>query len=541
MRLAMIFFSWLIVAFGQSSWIPLFCPFAALIGYALFWRSALSSPKPALFAFLWFTGVQAVQISWMSQTEYMGPLIWVVYLSLSAAIGLQFALLTHLVAKVRPLSLLGCAALAGAWVLLEWIRILPCTGFLWNPAGLSLSASSLSLQMASLFGIFGLSFWVFFTNLTALRALSLRTKKAAVIWILAALFPFAFGALHRAGEKPSEKTLSVLLVQPFLLPDERDQFPEHPERWMSPFAQWDRILNLVERVEKKTDLIVLPESAVPFPAYAALYPLDLVERIWSKHFGEGASLRDFPKIGEKSSKRVKGEWRASNAFWMQALANHYGSEIIAGMEDGEEELRFNAAIHFKPGKSQSSRYEKRILVPIGEYVPLRKWGAISEWIGEQFGIFDSFEPGTEAKLFFGRVPMGISICMEETYSGLIRESCSRGAELLVNLSNDGWFPHSTLASQHFDHGVIRAVENGVPLLRACCTGVTGGVDCYGRILAVSPTDKADGLFLTVPLAKAKTAYSLWGDSAILVLSGLLILGFAATRSGRSLLEIKRVD
>src|SRR5690606_5040634 len=154
--------SWLIVAFGQASWIPLFGPIAAAAGYAFFWRASLTASRPFLFAFLWFSLVQVVQISWLSETEYMGPFIWVIYLGLSVAIGLQFAILTKCVQKAQPLTLPGCLALSGAWVFLEWIRILPCTGFLWNPAGLALSASSLSLQAASLFGVYGLSFWVMF-------------------------------------------------------------------------------------------------------------------------------------------------------------------------------------------------------------------------------------------------------------------------------------------------------------------------------------------------------------------------------------------
>ncbi len=461
----------------------------------------------------------------------MGPFIWVVYLGLSVAIGLQFALLTKLIEMGRPLSVMGCLGLAGAWVLLEWARILPCTGFLWNPAGLALSATPLSLQMASLVGIYGLSFWVVFVNLAALRALFMRTRNAAILWGVAALFPFAYGLAVRSDTSGSE-SLSALLLQPFLLPDERDLFPGRIERWVPPLSQWDRILELVD--SERADLIILPESSVPFPAFAAFYPLDLVETIWEQRFGNAAVLRDFPKLGGKDSELIQGQWRVSNAFWMQAIANHYGSELIAGMEDADGERRFNAAFHFKPKENKTERYEKRILVPIGEYVPLKNWKGLSDWIGEQFGISDSFEPGGEPKLFTGLVPMGISICMEETYSGIIQESCKRGAKLLVNLTNDGWFPRSKLARQHFDHGVIRAVENGVPVLRACCTGVTGAVDCFGRILAQSRTDGADALFVRVPLKSERTPYSFWGERGILILSCLFVLvGFALARNKES--------
>ncbi len=514
--------SWLIVAFGQPAWIPLFSPIAASLGYALFWKSALRSDRPILSSLVWFAAVQAIHLSWMTETEYMGPLILVVYAGLLLAMGLQFALLTWLVCKIRPLTLPACAALAGLWVLLEWSRLLPCTGFTWNPAGLALSTSHLSLQLASLFGVYGLSFWVIFVNLTALAASERRVKKATVAWIVAALFPFAFGAFQLARAPLHEETLSAILVQPALLPNERDFFPEHAEKWVSPLDQWDLILGLIEESaeQKNIDLIVLPECAIPFSAYWAVYPLDMIEMLWTIQFGAEAKQRDFPPLGEKSSKQVDGQWRVSNAFWLQALSNHYECEVVAGMDDEEGKKRYNAAFHFQPQTKVVARYEKRILVPVGEYVPLRQWAALSHWIGEEFGISESFDAGEEAKLFHGRVPMGVSICMEETYSSIIRESCNQGANLLVNLTNDGWFPRSRLARQHFDLGILRAVENGVPSLRACSTGVTGGVDCLGRVVAVSKPDKASALHLDIPMAKMRTGYSLWGDNGIFIMSGI---------------------
>lgn len=522
------FISWILVAFGQPAWISSFAPVAALVGYALFWKRAFASKRPFLLSFAWFAAVQAIQISWMTQTEYMGPFIIVVWLLLIVGIGLQFALLTWLAAKCKPLSLLACAALAGVWVLMEWMRLLPCTGFTWNPAGLAFSVPLLSMQAASLFGIYGLSFWVIFVNLAAVRAALVKTKQAGLAWAVAALFPFAFGAVQLGAHSEKGEELTALLVQPYLYPNERDLFPNQAQRWVPPLEQWDRILRLIEEVKPAAlDLIALPECAVPFSAYWCVYPLDLVKTVWRQNYEKGSFERDFPPLGKEHSKWVDGEWRVSNAFLMQALANHYNCELIAGMDDADGKKRFNAAFHFRPGEKDkaAARYEKRILVPVGEYVPLGQWKTFSKWIGEQFGISDSFNPGEEPKLFYGRIPIGVSICMEEAYSSIIRQSCSRGAFLLVNLSNDGWFPRSRLAKQHFDHGIVRAVENGIPSVRACSTGVTGGVDCFGREIAILPSDQAGALFLRIPLMKIQTAYSVWGDAGILVFSCLCILTY----------------
>ena len=81
------------------------------------------------------------------------------------------------------------------------------------------------------------------------------------------------------------------------------------------------------------------------------------------------------------------------------------------------------------------------------------------------------------------VKISPSICMEEMYSFIVRGGRLLNADLLLNITNDGWYPNSRLPKQHFDHGRIRAVENGLPLVRACNTGVTGAVDALGREIA----------------------------------------------------------
>lgn len=521
---ALLIISWLLVSLGQGAWIPLLAPLSAAFGYALFWYWSFSTSRPFLASILWFASVQAIQLSWLTQTEYMGPLILVVYVMLCLAIGLQFAVLSSWVRRLSELNVLACAAIAGTWVFMEWSRLFVCTGFTWNPVGLSLCSSHLSLQFASMFGVYGLTFWVFFVNLVALRALIVSKKKALIQWAAFALFPFAFGLVSHMHQPTGTKKMSVVLLQPFLLPDERDLFPGSSERWVAPFEQWKRILHLIEE-KGRIDLIVLPECAVPFSAFSCVYPLSWVESLWDDRFGKESVERDFPALGDKSSCFLQGEWKVSNIFWLQALCNHFQCDVVAGMDDVERGKRFNAAFHLQPFSETTERYDKRVLVPVGEYIPLRHWKSLSRWIANEFGICDSFQPGTQAKIFQGKIAMAVSICMEETYSEIMRQSCAQGADLLVNLTNDGWFPRTKLAKQHFDLGRIRAVENGLPALRACTTGVTGAIDCDGRILFEGETHRSAGFSLELFLRKKFSFYSLWGDLGILVGSGSAIFLF----------------
>jgi len=514
------------VAMAQNAWIGWLGPFAAAAGYALFWQAVSgTSPKQRFWTgFVWFFSVQAFQLSWMATTEYMGLGIIAVYLALAIGLGIQFGFLSWLIGPLQSLSILRCLALAGIWVLLEWIRLYVCTGFTWNPVGLALAACPYSLQTASLFGIFGLSFWVIFVNLVGLKAYFLRSFPVYAGWALCAVAPYVFGIIQYSTTAQDNRSLSVLLVQTALVPEQRDYDPKFPDRFIDPLEQWDRILGIIENTKaQNVDLIVLPEGAVPFNAYQCAYPLVDVERVWTDHFGL-VSDNDFPTSGKEAD--YKGSLkRVSNAFWARALANHFQCDVVMGMNDWEPDSgkHFNAAFHFSPRGESASRVEKRILVPVGEYVPFKNWDWVAQFLSKQFGIGDSFDPGNEAKVFSGRVLMGVSICYEETFSEVIRHLRMNNAQLFINISNDVWFPHSRLAKQHFNHGVVRVVENGVPLIRACNTGITCGVDCFGNVLAQYPEDQAGALVLEVPLRSFRTLYSIIGDRAILILSAFFAL------------------
>lgn len=528
----LIFFvaSLVIVAFGQNAWISFFGSFAAAFGYALFWFGVIRCALPwQRFAWgsTWFACIQAIQLSWMSSIEYMGPMFLLVYALLAIALGLQFGILSWFVGSDQPLTVLRGLGFAGLWVIFEWVRLGLFTGFTWNPTGIALTTSILSLQMASLFGIYGLSFWVIFVNWMAYRWLQLRTRTSLLIWVSCAVFPYLFGAIQLLIVPRDLNSISTLLVQTALLPEERDYDPKAPERHIDPLEQWDRILTLIEDAHApQVDLIVLSESALPNDAYQSVYPFFAVEQIWKDHF---KNQTDLP-ILEQSQNRPSSEliqmdqthasWVVSNAFLVQALSNHYHCEVIVGLNDRDLNRQYNAAFHFSPFRNFTFRTEKRVLVPLGEYIPLKNSPWFTSWIAKQFGIFDSFEPGKDAKVFFGQVPFGVSICYEETYSDLIRLLRAMGARMFVNISNDVWFPHSRLARQHFDHGMVRAVENGLPLIRSCNTGITGGVDCFGRILNLYPESQAGALLLRVPLTHFSTLYSCVGDRAILIISAI---------------------
>jgi apolipoprotein N-acyltransferase len=524
--------SFFLVGFGQPAWIPEAGLLAAAVGYALFWKAMLLAPSRFQRFFLaasWFMAVHAVQLSWMTSTYYMGPLILGVYAFLLFGLGVQFGLFSLFLDPKKKLSQFQCMALAGGFVLLEWMRLYFLTGFTWNPAGLALGGSRYAIQLAALFGIYGLSFWVIWTNLVALSFFLKPTSKGAVIWMALALFPYGFGLTHETWVKSyfhPKKHISAAIINTGLKNEEKFRDRIKPDAFIPPLEQWERVWSYLEK-ESRPDLIVLPEGAFPFGTDQPFCPLEIFKERWKLHFGEGEE--NFPPLEPlyvaPFDWQGQSYWVVTNAFCAQTLANHFQADLIIGFDyDDRHTQRTNAAFLFRPHK-RPERYDKRILAPVGEYVPMRKIPWIADFISREFGISNSFDVGKEAKIFQSHTPIGVPICLEETYSGLVRDLRKRGAELLVGLSNDVWFPSSRLARQHFDHGRVRAVENGVYFLRSSNMGVTGGIDCFGQPFGVQSVEKPGAVYLTIPIFSYPTLFSFWGDTAILCSSGFFFLIF----------------
>ena len=490
--------SWLVVALGQPAWSPWLAPVAACIGYALFWKVAAEIPFSKTRFWVstaWFASVQLIQLSWMTSIEFQGFYILFVYLAVAVWLGLQFGLVTLFIDRV-PL-----VATAACWTLLEWARLYVLCGFSWNPVGLTLSAFSLPMQTASLFGVLGLSFIVILTNLAF-------WKKRRLIAISLALFPYIFGVVHTAlhqSKIDQSQTMTIGLVQTGLMPSQKIPIDGRMGDFIPPSQQWHRIMTLLKNCHQSMDLVVLPEFSVPISAQYDAYPSSVVQRIMEDVFGK-----------EKADHlQIQRSHKVSNQFWLQSIGKIFKTDVIAGLEAEEDGEHFTSAFYCQHNKNQVERYDKQILVPLAEYVPF-------EWVKNltsAYGITEFFKHGSEAKVFDSKVPLSASICYEETFSHLMRKSRQKGAALFVNLTNDNWYPNSKLPQQHFDHARLRSIENGVPMVRACNTGITAAVDSLGRIIGQIVDEKrADVLVMKVPLYHYSTLYSLWGDWGIVTLS-----------------------
>ncbi len=493
MFLVLFILSGLIVGLGQPAWALWLAPVSALCGYALFWHFAcrFQGKQRFLLATGWFFLIQLFQLSWMTSIEYQGVYILIVYGLLAVGLGLQFGLLTHLIDKI-PL-----VASASIWVLMEWIRLYFLCGFSFNPVGLALTATPFSLQSVTLFGIFGLSFWVILTNLAIWKK---KWKPAIAL----ALCPYLLGGVlwmvHHSKVEDSP-TLRVALVQTALLPSQKMYFPQRATDFVSPYEQWERIARLLASVKVPVDLVVLPEAAIPYTDEFPLYSKERVMKILRRTFH--AMLLD-------PQDRLD---QVSNKYWMHALSKILKADFIVGLDGTEGETHYSSA--FLASNEKMERYDKQILLPLAEYLPFQSLIELTK----KYGITQFFKHGNKSSLFASKIPISTSICYEETFGHIMRQGRKEGAELFVNITNDNWYPNSRLPKQHFDLAKAQAVANGLPLVRACNSGVTAIIDSLGNEIAVlSDWNNPAVLVGKVPLYSIETLYTLCGDLGIIIVS-----------------------
>ncbi len=285
-----------------------------------------------------------------------------------------------------------------------------------------------------------------------------------------------------------------------------------------------------------------------------------------------ASLADFskhPSYFAPTHKMVDGSWPVTTAshdqelrkpnlvLWPEAptdfmdsdpsfrgtlsrLARDRGAPVISDAvavlppAPGERTPRyFNAASFFSADGSYSGHYAKMHLVPFGEYTPYKQ---IFFFAGHLLDNVGGFTPGQERTLFHtGGHSYGTFICYESIFGDEIREFVENGADLLVNVSDDGWYGDSSAPWEHLDMVRMRAIENHRWVLRATNTGVTGSIDPYGRMVAQMPRHVRGAVLAPFGYETDLSFYTKYGDWI-----GWLCAGVTAGLAAVALLRRRQV-
>lgn len=341
--------------------------------------------------------------------------------------------------------------LATVWVAQEWLRSLVFSGWGWNTLGTALHGQLAMIQIAEFTGVAGLSFLVAFTNvilLTTARRLILETQVRPMrphydltLTMAAIVGVMGFG-LHSLQIQRPAKTLNVALVQSNI-PREQKFSGEFAEKT---FDQFTRLSTPALGTSARPDLLVWPESSMPGPV-----------------------LQD----------------ELSHRFVMDFSAAAR-TDLLLGTIDLDETGDYNAALLVSDGGKGIQIYRKVHLVPFGEYVPGRHTiPLLARVVGDQ--VPGDFAFGKEYTVFHltnDKALIAPLICFEDTIGDLTRQFVLRGANLLANVTNDGWFLRSAASQQHLANAVFRSVETRLPMVRAANTGVTCFVNEFGRITQI---------------------------------------------------------
>lgn len=394
--------------------------------------------------------VEGTRFIWMLPFSLFGlPAVLAVYT------GLVAWAFHRLGARGAP----GVLVLAALWTLAEWLRGALFTGFPWNPIGQGWTISDAMLQVAALVGIHGLGF----LTVAAAAAVAPVAGSARAIGApcLAALVLAATwaGGMLRLGAAPTEAVPGVTLriVQAGIAQHHKWQ----PELRI---AHVRRHLELSARQgPAPVTHVIWPETAAPF--FLAEEP-DVRAAIGRIVPAGGLAIVGAPRLDRGTAGQV--------SLWNSLHAIDEHGAIVA-------------------------TYDKAHLVPFGEYVPLRRILPIDK---VAFGVTD-FSPGAGPRTLAlaGLPPFGPLICYEAIFPAAVIGEGPRPA-WLVNLTNDAWYGFSSGPFQHFAMARVRAVEEGVPLVRAANTGISGVIDAHGRIVALLGLGESGVLDAMLPTALA---------------------------------------
>ncbi len=391
--------------------------------------------------------------------------------------GLYHGLFGLLVAVVAGRDGSQRRALAAApflWVVAEF-ALTRISAFPWELLGYAQTANPTLTRLATLTGVYGLSWEIMLVNSVFAAAFLVARERRK--WLLVAAGGAA--AILQAGQwivpPPAAADHTALLVQ---------QNIPIQANWTRDYFE-NTLLDLTSRSVKaagdarpvgKADLTIWPESPSPFYTSDPLF------------------------------QNAVGAMARQAQTWV--VAGSIGVE--PAMHSGGQESRvFNSAALVNPQGEWVGRYDKVHLVPFGEYLPFPRLFSFAGGLTKEVG---EFSRGTSrSPLDAGSRRLGVFICYESIFPGEVRQFAAQGAQVFVNISNDGWYGDSGAWKQHLQQTEMRAIENDRWVLLTTNTGLTAAIDPAGRVVAQLPRKERSVLMAPYALISGTTFYTRHGD------------------------------
>jgi len=447
--------------------------------------AAKSKAQAAILGFCFGFGFFAVGLAWVNNAillfaphlSFLTPLVIVAF----GVWGGSFVAVATLAAFCfKKNKWAFVLSFASAFMIMEWVRSWLWTGFPWNLTALAWDKSDYVMQSLALFGSYGLGLvtWILIGVLALVPFVKKKADAVAVLVafciVVSGLYGYGFTRLATA-EKEFDDVITVRLVQPNI----KSQLT------------WDR--KVAE--ENFSDLIALTkngledngvthviwgETAVPFPLYDGS---PAVEKI----------MKELP-------------------FYLT---------IISGTVRKDERGVYNSAVVINSQGKIIGTYDKSHLVPFGEYVPLRGILPLEKFT-PGMGDFTAGEGPSLIEIpYAGKISM--LICYEAIFPAAAKKEGTK-PDWLLNLTYDGWYGASAGPYQHFAAARMRAIEEGLPLVRVASTGISGVIDPYGEVVEALPLDTRGVLDIKLPIAiESGTLYGDFGNTIPLGLAFAVLL------------------
>jgi len=365
------------------------------------------------------------------------------------------------------------------WAVLEWIRGKSAIGFPWELLGTSQISYPPLIQFASFSGVYGVSAWIVWINMLLYFIIKKRRKVAVIGLLLSFILPLLYGKIRM---EPGRNFIKVGVVQPNVSPEEKGDRGTIE-------SLFSDLLDMTREITKeRPSLLVYPETAT----------LVNIER------------------NSKYKERL------------QRILDTTGTTLITGTPlwdyEGDRFHYYNGAVLIKPHKGITQRYRKIKLVPFSERMPYSELLPFLKTFNKSLSGGD-FSFGKDYTIF--HLPEGdfaVLICFESIFPDFVQRFAHKGADFLVNITNDGWFGKTPGPYQHAEMALMRTVENGIPLIRCANNGLSLLADGYGRVLKRTGLFKKEILTGDIPGPLKPTFYNRYGNIFILISLISLIAG-----------------
>ncbi len=497
--------------------IPAFPPYniTLLAWFAIvpfLWSLRGTTPRgAALRGYLFGVAYLATLFWWLAIVRYPAPLGYAVFGAIIPVVFVPWSLLTNMLMKRRR-AVYGVWLPASLWTLFEYAMSHGSLALPWWSLGNTQANCPLTIQTASLGGVYLISFLIILVNLSLESMLPLLKRKTADdlpwykrgmyvntrdSWAAAGLLvvlSLVYGAVELGVDQKQERPVRLALIQAnFEEQEEKDANVELG-------AMLERHIEMTGQAvaEKHPDIVVWSETVTPL--------------IW-----------------------LTGP---INIDYTLRLLKTYGITLVAGAYNRDEKERdYNSVVAIDPEKGQLGEYRKIQVVPFGEYFPYRAAVAkispwAGEWIKKQVYEYDTW-PGRDYTVFDSRHGrFGAVICFESVFPQFTRRLVKRGAEYIFVITNDAWFLDTSGTYQHAAFAALRAVENRRYVIQVANTGVTNIVDPYGRVVSESNTLARTILYGTVYPLKKNTLYTKYGDVFVWTCLILSFIGLTAHIANR---------